>query len=240
MDKKIKILVVPSDASGCGYFRSIWPHQYIQEHYADEFDIDVMYMRDFPANDLPNFFSQYDIIHMHKQFDKDGRVMDVIKFLGIPVVLDIDDHFKIGPDHPMHLTAQKEGWSQQILNHVQKADYVTTTTPIFANILKKYNKNVHIFPNAIDPEIPQFKQVKKKSDKIRFGLICGSTHRKDIELMGALDTLPSDIKDKMQIVLCGFDTNGTTTIYNRTTGEVTRRPITPQESVWCRYEDVFN
>ena len=237
MEKKIKILVVPSDSTGVGKYRSVDPHKYIQEHYSDEFDIDIVMMKDFPQNDLANFFSQYDIIQMHKQFDKDGKIMDLIKFLGIPVVLDIDDHFRLGQDHPMHVTAQREGWAHQILSHVEKADYVTTTTPIFANILKKYNKNVYVFPNAINPEEPQFKQTKNKSNKIRFGLICGSTHMKDIELIGALESLPQDTKDKMQIVLCGFDTNGTTTIYNSATGEVKRRPIMPHESVWCRYEE---
>ena len=60
---------------------------------------------------------------------------------------------------------------------------------------------------------------------------------KDIELIGALESLPQDTRDKMQIVLCGFDTNGTITVYNRTTGESNRRPIMPHESVWCRYEE---
>jgi hypothetical protein len=33
---KIKMLVIPSDHTGCGYFRSLNPHQYIAEHYADD------------------------------------------------------------------------------------------------------------------------------------------------------------------------------------------------------------
>ena len=69
MEKKIKILVVPSDSTGVGKYRSVDPHKYIQEHYSDEFDIDIVMMKDFPQNDLANFFSQYDIIQMHKQFD---------------------------------------------------------------------------------------------------------------------------------------------------------------------------
>ena len=63
-EKKIKILVVPSDASGVGYYRSIWPHEYIQAHYGDKFDIDIVYMKDFPHNNLANFFQQYDINYL--------------------------------------------------------------------------------------------------------------------------------------------------------------------------------
>lgn len=237
MSKKIKMLVIPSDASGVGYFRSIWPHQYIQEHYSDEFDIDIIYLKDINRANLIDFLRQYDIIHFHKQLDRDGDILNTIKFLEIPVILDIDDHYKLGPDHPMFISSQRENWAQPIVEHIKKVDYVTTTTSIFANILKKHNKNVKVFPNAINPQLPQFQQTKKKSDKIRFGLICGSSHKKDIELMNAIESIPEETRNKMQIVLCGFDTNGVTTIYDPKTGNVTRRPIYPQESVWCEYEN---
>ena len=39
MNGKIKMLVIPSDHSGCGKYRSVDPHVYIQEHYGDEFDV---------------------------------------------------------------------------------------------------------------------------------------------------------------------------------------------------------
>ena len=238
MDKKIKLLVVPSDNFGCGLFRSIEPHTYLQEHYGDEFQVDIVFMKDFPQ-DLSSFLSQYDLIHMHKQFDKNMVVMNTIKFLGIPVILDIDDHFSLGPDHPMYLTAKKEKWADTILKHIKMADAVTTTTPLFAKVLKKHNDNVYVLPNAINPENPQFKQTKNKSDRMRFGLVCGSAHLKDIELLEGIASLPKEVKDKMQIVLCGFDLNGTTTIFNRQTGEVTRRPILPHESVWTKYEQIL-
>jgi glycosyltransferase involved in cell wall biosynthesis len=74
---------------------------------------------------------------------------------------------------------------------------------------------------------------------MRFGIVCGSAHLKDIELLEGINSLPKEIKDKMQIVLCGFDLNGTTTIFNKQTGEVTRRPILPHESVWTKYEEIL-
>lgn len=236
MNKKIKILVIPSDYSGCGSFRSVWPHQYIQEHYGDEFDIDIVYLKDIPKGDLPNFLSQYDIINYHKHLDKACKVIDMIKFLGIPSVIDLDDNFSLSPDHPLYLTSKREGWAELITKHVQKSDYVTTTTPLFANILRKYNKNVFVLPNAIDANMKQFQQEKKPSERLRFGLICGSTHLKDIELMKGLSSLPQDIMDKIQFVLCGWDKRGTINMYDARTGEVTKRDIRPEESVWAKYE----
>lgn len=235
MDKKIKMLVIPSDKSGCGKFRSVDPHVYIAEHYGDEFDVDIVY--NMPNGDLEAFLKQYDLIHIHKQLDKQCKIIDMIKFLGIPVIIDIDDHFKLGNDHPMSITAKKERWHEPIINHLKKADYVTTTTPIFADVIKQHNKNVKVFPNAINPEEKQYAVAKNpRTDKLRVGIICGSSHLKDLELLSGIATQVN--KDKVQFVLCGFDTRGTRTIY-KDNGEVETRPIYPQESVWCDYEKIF-
>ena len=235
MNKKIKMLVIPSDTTGVGKFRSVDPHVYIAEHYGDEFDIDIVY--NMPNGNLEAFLKQYDLIHIHKQLDKQCKIIDMIKFLGIPVIIDIDDHFKLGNDHPMSITAKKERWHEPIINHLKKADYVTTTTPIFADVIKQHNKNVKVFPNAINPEEKQYAVAKNpRTDKLRVGIICGSSHLKDLELLSGIATQVN--KDKVQFVLCGFDTRGTRTIY-KDNGEVETRPIYPQESVWCDYEKVF-
>ena len=235
MDKKIKMLVIPSDRTGVGKFRSVDPHVYIGEHYSDEFDVDVVYS--MPNGNLEEFLKQYDLIHIHKQLDKNCQLIDLMKFLGILVIIDIDDHFKLGNDHPMSITAKKDKWHEPIINHLKRADYVTTTTPIFAEVIKPYNKNVMVFPNAINPEEKQYTVPKTQGDgRLRVGVICGSSHLKDLQL---LDGIAKQInKDKVQFVLCGFDTRGTRTIY-REDGQVETRPIRPEESVWCDYEKIF-
>lgn len=238
MDKKIKILVVPSDRTGVGKFRSVAPHVYLSEHYGDIFDIDIVY--DLPNENLEDYLKQYDLIHIHKQLDKEGRIMNMINFLGIKVIVDVDDCPDLGDYHPMSLSAKKENWKGPILEHLRKADYVTTTTPIFANWIKKYNKNVIVLPNAIDPEEEQYKPNKTKSDRIRFGLICGSSHFHDISILKDITAkIPRETLDKIQFVICGFDTTGTRTIYYYDTGQVERRPIKPEESVWCDYEKMI-
>lgn len=230
------MLVIPSDKSGCGRFRSVSPHQYIAENYGDEFDVDIVYK--MPHGNLEDFLKQYDLIHIHKQLDSKCQIMDMIKFLGIPIIVDVDDYFFLGNDHPMSLTAKKERWHEPIINHLKKADYVTTTTPIYAAELKKYNNNVAVFPNAIDESEAQFSVPKTEGDgRLRVGIICGSSHLKDLQL---LDGIAKQVDpNKVQFVLCGFDTRGTRTIYNQQTGEQTTRPIEPNESVWCDYEKIF-
>lgn len=243
MDKKIKILVVPSDNYGCGYFRSRQPHIWLQENYPNLFDIDIIMLKDFPRDiSLDNFLKQYDIIHIHKQLDKNLQIVKMCKFLGIKVFVDVDDHWDLGLYHPMSISAKKEKWWIPITEHLKIADYVTTTTPIFANVIKKYNQNVLVFPNAINSEEEQFipKPTPRPNGRIRFGFICGSAHLNDFKLIdGIAKQLPKEYLDKMQFVLCGFDTNGTRTIYNQKDGTTTQRPIEPKESVWYEYEKIL-
>jgi glycosyltransferase involved in cell wall biosynthesis len=121
-------------------------------------------------------------------------------------------------------------------------DAVSTTTPIFAQTIKERLgvKNVVIFPNAVNDEEPQFKSNPTKSDKVRFGWLGGSSHLFDIELMAdGIATTHQSFKDKVQFVLCGFDTRGTITEINSQTNQQKQRPINPTETVWYKYEKYF-
>ena len=239
MEEKIKILVIPSDKSGCGYFRSVQPHKFIAENYSDKFEIDIRY--EMPQDQpLETFLSKYNILHIHKHLDKECKIISLAQFLGLKVIVDVDDYWDLGNDHPMSLSAKHQNWKAPIIAHIQQADYVTTTTDIFKNTIKPFNKNVLVFPNAIDPTEEQFIPKPTYSDKLRFGIICGSSHEKDIEILrGMVASLPQDIIDQVQFVLCGFDTRGTVTMINPTTNETKTREIQPQESVWYRYEQIM-
>lgn len=238
---KIKVLVVPSDTCGCGYYRSLRPHTKLQELYSDEFDVTIKY--DFNWRDLETV-GKYNILHFHKGIYNDiGGFRLALQFCkenGIKTVMDIDDYWDLGPHHPNYIGYKQTGWDKLIKENVSLVDYVTTTTPIFEKELKKYNPNVRIFVNAIDPEEEQFipKDIKT-TDRIRFGFIMGSSHQHDVEMLsGMVNRLPKDIIDKIQIVLCGYDLRGTIQTFGAN-GQVTTRPILPKESVWYTYEKIL-
>ena len=69
----------------------------------------------------------------------------------------------------------------------------------------------------------------------------GNSHLKDLEILnGVVGKLRGDgLINKIQFVLCGFDTRGTHTEIDQVTGEQKVRQITPMESVWYRYEKIF-
>jgi glycosyltransferase involved in cell wall biosynthesis len=112
-------------------------------------------------------------------------------------------------------------------------------TELFADEIKKLNKNVVVFPNAINPNEPQFKEPTLESDRLRIGWLGGSSHLHDIQLLDQSLSKITSLKDKIQYVLCGFDTRGTVTEINSQTGEHTKRNILPAETVWASYEKIF-
>jgi glycosyltransferase involved in cell wall biosynthesis len=128
---------------------------------------------------------------------------------------------------------------EKIVQNLKAASYVTTTTEIFANEIRKFNKNVIVLPNAIDPQDPQYNEETLPSDKIRVGWLGGSSHLHDLKLLDGTVSKLSQIQDKLQFYVCGFDTRGMVTEINKQTGEKKQRPINPEETVWVKYEEIF-
>ena len=239
--KKIRVLVCPSDNYGCGLYRSKSPHEKLQELFGDEFDVEI--------NMNPNWadfasFEKYDIIHFHKGlFNDEGQKIfhDALRYFkehNITTIMDIDDNWDVGQYHPLYLSNKAIKAPEKITTNFTLVDYVTTTTEIYANKIRKWNKNVFIFPNAIDPDEDQYKPIKYPSDRIRFGFIMGSSHERDMEqIQGLAEKLcNAGLKDKIQLVLCGFDLRGTITMVDKDGKTTGQRPIEPKESVWYRYE----
>ena len=239
MKEKIKVLVLPSDKSGVGKFRSVDPHVKLQNLYPDDFHVDIDY--EPRINDF-NFWKQYQIVHFHRSFgniDHCPQMIKTLQSLGIIVVADIDDYWLPTKEHPIHQLIVENKMNQKIVDNLKASDYVITTTEIFANEIRKFNKNVIVLPNAIDPKEPQFNQPTPPSDKIRVGWLGGSSHLHDLKLLDGMVNKLTPIQEKLQYYVCGFDIRGTVTELNKQTGEQKQRPIKPEETVWVRYEEIF-
>jgi glycosyltransferase involved in cell wall biosynthesis len=237
---KIKVLCLPSDRTGVGKFRSVDPHIALQNQYPDDFHVDIVY--DPPMED-DNFWKGYDIISYHRSigtdFDLGNLMIKKLNSMGIPTVCDIDDYWMPGKEHPIHDIIRVNKINEKIVNNIRDSKYVTTTTTLFADEIKKTNKNVTIFPNGINPNEAQFKEPTPESDRIRVGWLGGSSHLHDLQLLEQSFSKLIPLKDKVQYVLCGFDTRGSVTEINKETGEQKRRDIKPEETVWATYEKIF-
>lgn len=240
---KIKILAIPSDTHGVGKYRMLDPYKHIGENYDNEFHIDISF--DVPNED--KFFVDYDIVVFHSFIHKTTQEDNVnrinwLKSKGVVTIMDVDDLWNVDPKHPMYIQIKKNNIPQKKVEMLRLVDYVSTTTPIFASTItqKLGIKNVLVFPNAIDETDPQFISKPEKSDKIRFGWLGGSSHLHDIQLMeSGISSTHNSYKDKVQFVLCGFDTRGSVTEIDKITNKERRRQILPHETVWFKYENIF-
>jgi len=237
---KIKVLVLPSDKTGVGKFRSVDPHVMLQNLYPDDFHVDIDY--EPKINDV-NYWKQYQIVHFHRSighdYDMAVQVIQTLNNLGIVTIMDLDDYWLPTKEHPIHHLILQNKINQKIMANLKVAGYVTTTTPLFAKEIEKLNKNVFVLPNAINPNEPQFKSETQPSDRLRFGWLGGSSHLHDLKLLDGTFNRLNSLKDKFSVYLCGFDTRGTVTEVNKQTGEQKQRPIKPEETVWARYEEIF-
>ena len=236
---KINVLVLPSDRTGVGKFRSVDPHIFLQNLYPNDFHVDIDYepkVSDF------EFWKKYQIVHFHRtigDYDTAPILIQTLNTLGIITIMDLDDYWLPTREHPAHVLVVESGLHKKICDNLRVAKYVTTTTSIYADEIKKINKNVFVIPNAINPEEPQFKAKTEPSEKLRFGWLGGSSHLHDIKLLEGNFSKISDLRDQYSMVLCGFDTRGTVTEINSETKEQRQRPIKPEETVWARYEEIF-
>mgnify|MGYP001562938284 FL=1 len=243
MSKK-NIMVLRSDNSGVGFFRSLQPHINLEKIYPDEFHVEMYAPNEINFND-DNFLKRFDLIHYHRtmcEYDQMPPLIDKLKKLGIKMIMDLDDFFFPHKLHPAFHMIQQSGLGKKILNNVQSAQFITTTTPVFADLIKKYNKNVFVLPNTIDPTMDQFIPKKIEREKIAVGYLAGSSHLVDLEeIQGLFQRLRVDnnLKNKFQVILCGFDLRGSHTNVNTQTGKQETRPILPKETSWYLYEKLF-
>lgn len=235
--------MIPSDTQGVGHFRTIWPALSIEKNFNDEVEVEINHQPNFENVD---YFKEFDIIHFHRHigpYEGSAELFPKLQANGSILVMDIDDFWEPPTTHPLYEVVKQDKLAEKITGNLKLADHITTTTSVFAKEIEKFNKNVHVIPNAINMEHKMWTGDlnENKSDKCRISWIGGSSHLHDLELMRpGFQKLwgNNDLKDKFQVVMCGFDTRGTITEIARN-GERKTRPIKPHETVWCKFEDIF-
>jgi glycosyltransferase involved in cell wall biosynthesis len=167
------------------------------------------------------------------------NAIEELKKSNTVMVMDIDDSWDLSPTHPLYNTQKQYHLDDLVKKNLGLFEYVTTTTPLFADEIKPYNANVMVLPNAIDPNDERFKINRKDYSKIRVGFVMGSAHEEDVRQMGNfISKLKPEVLDKIQVNLCGFDLRGTVKMIDPRTNNVTERPIQPKETTWYRYENM--
>lgn len=229
--EKINLLVLDVSNAGVGKFRFSDPHIMLQKLFPKEFHVDIM---SNPPLDDKNFQSRYDAVFIQGSLllkDELFKLFEQLKKNGMKIILDLDDYWRLPRTHAM-FRKMESSW-KTLVSRLKLADLITTTTKYLAKEIKKYNKNVAIIPNAINPNDKQFQPNTIESDRIRVGWVGGSSHLEDLKEVRGMANHMIHFKEKpVQMVMCGF--NNQTRDIN--TGKIT---TTKFPKVWMQMETVF-
>ena len=232
-----KIFVNFNSLDGCSLHRLILPYFEAQKQ-TDEFQFTFGYKEGTKSfEEMIEQIASHDILIFHRILP-DG-MLDAVRKANpnIKVIIDMDDNWRLNEQHMLYNVYKTQGITDKIQWHVQNADYVTCTTEYLAKQIRPFNNNVVIFPNALNPE-QQFTPEPTKSDRIRFGIIGSSTHNKDLELLkDIMMLLPDDIRNQIQIVLCGFDK--CYCYYKYPDGRMEQKEVPIEDNEWTKIEKML-
>ena len=238
--KMYKILVVSQGHGGVPYYRSENPHIYLQNQYPDLFHIDIVESIDF--SDLEPL-KKYQLIHFHRSlgqhYEKFPGMLNQLKSLGMVTVMDLDDYWDIPIHHPMYGLVKHNRMDFYTKRNLTLVDYVTTTTPYFADKIRPFNRNVIYLHNACDPNDSQFKRKILKSDRIRIGYLGGSSHKEDIKILRGIPAQTHRLDNPVQWVFAGYDTRGVATFIDKATGEKKTKDMEVEDTASYFYEQIF-
>ena len=233
----IKVLVLVSDTDGVGFWRNFMPHLTIND---PEFEIDIRMLQDGTLNLLdPHFMGQYNILFYNKSipFAKPEYIQafnDLIKNFKIKIIFDIDDYWMLSSSHMNYDMWKKSKSDETILKSIKEADYVTTTTSLFADKIKEVNPNVEVLANAVNLEEQQWTFNRKSSEKIRFLWGGGISHIVDLRLLKpSFELFDKDFLKKSQVIMCGYDLRVRTP-----KGMIDKSD--PRTNQWSFFEDIFS
>jgi len=225
MDGKIRILFYNLDGAGVNYFRTQTPAMELEKNHSDKFYVEINPQIDFNDPSFVDYLKSFHIIHYHRQFIGDTqqmlRLAKELKEAGTSLIVDIDDYWELHKDHPFYVMSKERQMHIPIIENLKIADYVTTTTDVFADEIRKITgkDNVGVFYNSIDPTWMKQFQNNWKPDPdglVRITYMAGSSHMVDVEqLRGVVNVLQADstTRDKFKIIIAGWDTEGKTTDY---------------------------
>jgi hypothetical protein len=201
---KIKLLVLDVSNAGVGKFRFRDPHIMLQKHFMDDFLVDII--TNPPLHDK-DFSSQYDAVFAQGSLlmkDDIFALFEELKRDGMKIIIDLDDYWRLPRTHAMYQKMEQQ--YKIMVSRLVVADLITTTTKFLAEKISKYNKNVAVLPNAINPKEKQFKPNPTKSERVRIGWAGGSSHLEDLKLLrGMANQMITFKQQPCQMVMCGFN-----------------------------------
>ena len=123
------------------------------------------------------------VFNRYANFNHTKEINELRVKYGFKIALDIDDYWHLSENHILKSHWDIDGVSNVIINNMIDADIVTCTHERLADVIKVYNRNVHVLPNAIPGGFEQFNLKPQQCHKIQILYQGSITHKDDIELL---------------------------------------------------------
>jgi hypothetical protein len=181
-ENNIKIAIIVRSISGVAYHRLIMP----MAKMARDYGIEVVCLLNKEDEFFENLQGVTHVIYNQNisALMKPEEAFLKLKAKGIKVICDVDDYWVLPKGHIMKSYYNKTHLDKCIVKNIMLADVVWTTTKLLAEKVAPYNKNVVVIKNALDPLEKQFAYEDLSLDFDTFFYSGGSTHIKDLKLLG--------------------------------------------------------
>lgn len=150
-----------------------------------------------------------DVIVFHRADNPEyHKIARLLKSMGKKIVFDNDDTFQVDKTHAF-FNLDEKGFKQNmkwknnaVYNFILNSDLVTASTEFLAEEYRKYNDNVIVLPNCVNPD-DWDTPLRNETDIVRIGIVGSSAYYHDFDIIKDFIKELDDNK-KIQLVLFGL------------------------------------
>ena len=178
---------------GCGFYRIVTPFRALQEkgfpvNYAGEITKHRLFRKPESAGELwGRIFGKYDIVWVNHIDTPIGiaQIFAARDYFKKKVVIDIDDDYiHVDKSSPVRrIYYPNSPATQYTLRAIEWADAVTVTTEKLKTLYSRWNKNVHVLPNYIEPRDWVTQKKRPFNSPLRIGYAGSWTHEGDLAVV---------------------------------------------------------
>lgn len=222
------MVILDTTIAGVQKFRMIDPNIILNELYGYPITI----INQTNLQDLNKFND--DKLFCHVSIVQNENLVKLISQLqnkGVKIIVDVDDYWELPISHYLYRYSKQNNLIEKTLSFIQAADLITTTTKYLSKEIFKYNKNVAILPNSLNPREGQLRIGEIPSEKVRIGWIGGASHLEDIKLFRNIGVFSKLKNENIQFLIAGFDI--------RIRNQYGQIEESFEKSVWKKYEEII-
>lgn len=188
----MKVLVLPADVNGCGFYRMVEPAKAVRDLAGDTVEVEIRFQMDVMLSDgqvTDADIHGADIVIMQRPMKVECLpYLRAAQRRGAAVVVEIDDNYHaVSPQHRGYTALIRDRGARFVAECAAEADLVTVSTPALLAEYARHGRGV-VIPNALPRRIAELSPAYERpaGEPVVIGWT-GSvgTHPHDLDAMGS-------------------------------------------------------